>query len=204
LYVECGASVTRAAAVAGQSGLAGLEFAFGIPGTCGGAVYMNAGAYDNEMSDIVAQSTYYMPSIKAIYTLEGEQHNFSYRKSFYTDSSNIILSAVFQLQYGDKHEIKEKMEDYKRRRIDKQPLEYPSAGSVFKRYPGYFTSRLIEEAGLKGITIGGAQVSPKHAGFIVNKGDATAADVLRLIEVIKNEVYKRNNINIECEMKYIE
>lgn len=205
LYVECGVPLTYAAVVAQRHGLTGLEFAYGIPGTCGGAIYMNAGAYGGEMKDVVASSTYYMPEHKAVDRLIGIQHEFGYRTSFYSKNENyIILSAELQLAYDDMEVIKEKMDTLMNCRIEKQPLQYPNAGSVFKRYPGYYTSKLIEESGLKGFSCGGAQVSEKHAGFIINTGEATASDVLKLIDTIKERIYKLYNIKIECEIKYIE
>ena len=199
INVECGVPLTRAAVFAMKHGLTGLEFAYGIPGTCGGAIYMNAGAYGGEMKDVTAESVFY--NGKTICKLT--DHEFSYRKSFYTNSDNIILSAVLKLNREDPEVIKKKMDEYMACRIEKQPLDYPSAGSVFKRCPGHHTAKLIDEAGLKGFTVGGAQVSEKHAGFIINRGNATASDVLKLIEIIKNEIYKRNNIDIECEIKYV-
>ena len=205
LNVECGVSLTHAAVIAQRNGLSGLEFAYGIPGTCGGAVYMNAGAYGGEMKDVVESSTYYMTDHKIIDRIMNVQHDFDYRESFYSKNANyIILSVNLQLSYGDPDSIKKKMDDFMARRVDKQPLQYPSAGSVFKRYPGQYTGKLIEDAGLKGLTIGGAQVSEKHAGFIVNKGGASASDILSLIDIIKEKIYKLYNIEIECEIKYIE
>lgn len=203
LQADCGASLTAAASAAQQASLTGMEFAYGIPGSCGGAVYMNAGAYDGQISDILTQSIYYDPESNQINTLCAEQHVFAYRHSVYMDSEKIILSATFTLRQGDAMEIRKKMEEYMTRRIEKQPLEYPSAGSVFKRYPGYYTSKLIEEAGLKGCRIGGAQVSTKHAGFIVNTGNATASDVRALIELIQNKIRQINGIDIECEISFI-
>ena len=205
LNVECGASLTHAAVVAQRNGLSGLEFAYGIPGTCGGAVYMNAGAYGGEMKDTVESSIYYMTDHKIIDRLMNVQHYFDYRESFYSKNENyIILSVNLQLTYDDPENIKKKMDGFMARRVDKQPLQYPSAGSVFKRYPGHYTGKLIEDAGLKGLTVGGAQVSEKHAGFIINRGGASAADILKLIDIIKEKIYNLYNIKIECEIKYIE
>ena len=164
---------------------------------------MNAGAYDGQISDILTQSTCYDPESDQIITLRTEQHDFGYRHSVYMNSERIILSATFTLRPGDAAEIRIKMEEFMARRIEKQPLEYPSAGSVFKRYPGYYTSKLIEDAGLKGVRIGGAQVSPKHAGFIVNTGGATASDVRSLVELIQNKIRKIHGIDIECEIRFI-
>ena len=164
---------------------------------------MNAGAFNGQIADILDSGTYYDPETGEIVTLNGEEHQFAYRKSIYTDSDKIILSASFHLHHGESSAIRELMEDYMSRRISKQPLDYPSAGSIFKRYPGFFTAQLIEEAGLKGRSVGGAQVSPKHAGFIVNTGGATAADVAALIDIIKEEIRIKNGIAIECEVKFI-
>jgi UDP-N-acetylenolpyruvoylglucosamine reductase len=205
LNVECGVSLTHAAVIAQRNGLGGLEFAYGIPGTIGGAVYMNAGAYGGEMKDVVESSTYYTTDHKIIDRLMGVQHDFDYRESFYSKHENhVILSANLQLTYDDPENIKKKMDGFMSGRVEKQPLQYPSAGSVFKRYPGYYTGKLIEDAGLKGLTIGGAQVSEKHAGFIINRGGATAEDILKLIDIIKEKIYELNDIKIECEIKYIE
>lgn len=200
----CGASVTGAAVTARDSGLSGMEFLYGIPGSAAGAVYMNAGAYGGEIADILSASTYYDMETGAVAALTAADHAFDYRSSIYRSHSKwIILSAVFELKPGQHVEIRSAMEDYMHRRKTKQPLEYPSAGSVFKRYPGRYTGQMIEECGLKGRSVGGAQVSEKHAGFIVNRGGATAADVLRLIEIIKEAVAHKFGVEIECEMIYL-
>lgn len=203
MNVSSGASLTAAAVSAYKSGLSGLEFSYGIPGSCGGAVYMNAGAFGGQMSDITAGGSYYDPLQRKIIRIGGEAHLFDYRHSIFTDTEFVILSSTFKLKKDDPVLIKERMDINMKHRTDNQPLEYPSAGSVFKRYPGYYTSRLIEEAGLKGKRIGGAQVSTKHAGFIVNTGGATASDVIRLIDLIKYTVYEKNGFQIECEIKFI-
>lgn len=186
-----------------ELGLAGLEFAYGIPGSVGGAVYMNAGAYGGETAHVLRESTYLDPSDLTVHTLPLSAHNYGYRESIYKHSNFIILSAVFELSAGNTEEIAALMNDYMNRRITKQPLDFPSAGSVFKRYPGRFTGQMIEEAGLKGYTIGGAQVSEKHAGFIINCGDATAADVLALVEHIKKVILEQFGCALECEMIYV-
>jgi len=205
MSVECGVSLTHAAAIAQKHGLTGLEFAYGIPGTVGGAVYMNAGAYGGEMKDVVESSTFYLPEYKIIDRLIDIQHDYDYRASFYSrNNGHIILSANFQLAYGESEKIKDQMNGFMARRAEKQPLNYPNAGSIFKRYPGYFTGKLIEDVGLKGYTIGGAQVSEKHAGFIINTGGAKSTDILQLIDLIKEKILKEYNIEIECEIKYIE
>lgn len=204
LYAECGCSMSRAAVSAYNNALTGMEFAHGIPGTIGGGVYMNAGAYGGEISQILL-STEYIDSNGNIHEISNKDHMFSYRHSIFVDNpSNIILSAKFQLSCGNKDEIKDKMDDLHFRRKDKQPLEYPSAGSSFKRPQGYFAGALIEECGLKGCTIGGAQVSEKHAGFIINIGNATCSDVLKLIDHIKTEVYNKHGIMLECEPEFLE
>ena len=163
---------------------------------------MNAGAYDHSLEEVVSKSRFYDPKSRTFGEYKGKDHCFSYRHSVYNDGNRVILSAEFSLKKDDPQEIRARMEDYMQRRKSKQPLEYPSAGSVFKRYPGYFTAKLIEEAGLKGLTVGGAQVSPKHAGFIVNLGSATAADVQKLVSIIEEEIYRRNGIRIERELIY--
>ena len=199
-----GAGVTAAAAAARDKCLAGMEFLYGIPGSAAGAVFMNAGAYGGQTADILFCSTYYDMEGGGLSTLAGADHAFDYRNSIYrTHKKWIILSASFLLQPGDQRKIRSRMEDFMQRRKCKQPLEYPSAGSVFKRYPGRFTGQMIEECGLKGRSIGGAQVSEKHAGFIINKGGATAEDVLRLIDVIRQEVLQKFGVEIECEMIYL-
>ena len=203
IIAEAGASFTHLAVTAQKSGLSGLEFAYGIPGTVGGAVYMNAGAYDGETSQILLKSTYYDPKKNKVVTLSCKDHDFSYRHSYYMDKRYIILSAVFKLKKSAPKDIKSKMDDFMKRRREKQPLEYPSAGSTFKRYPGYYTAALIDAAGLKGYSVGGAQVSEKHAGFIINKGNATCRDVLELIGIIRTKIYETNGIWIETEIRYI-
>ncbi len=199
-----GASLTSVSKTAQTNSLAGLAFAYGIPGSVGGAIYMNAGAYGGEMSDVVIESRYYDPTEDKIFSLVGDEHKFSYRHSFYIENPDfIILSAKLKLSKGNTCEILDEMKDYMARRRDKQPLEYPSAGSVFKRCPGHFAGKLIEDSGLKGYTVGGAQVSEKHAGFIINIGGAKAKDVMDLIEYIKETVYKKHGVNLECEVKII-
>lgn len=183
-----------------KASLTGFEFASGIPGTAGGAVFMNAGAYGGETKDIVASSKY----IDANGNIgEITQHNFGYRSSVYKDNGKFVTEVTFKLKKGDKGEIAEKMLDFAKRRSDKQPLEYPSAGSVFKRPEGYFAGQLIEQAGLKGYTVGGACVSEKHSGFIINKGGATCDDVLKLISHIQNTVYDKFGVHLEQEVKVL-
>lgn len=200
--IECGAGASLAdvCSFAREQSLTGLECAWGIPGAAGGAAFMNAGAYNWEMKSVLTACTHV--------TKEGEIGSFSgadlqlgYRRSAYTGNGFTILSLTLKLQKGDRELIAAKMDDLYHRRKSKQPLEFPSAGSVFKRPEGNFAGSLIEQCGLKGRTVGGAMVSPKHAGFIVNAGGATCKDVLELIDIIKNTVYQQTNITLECEIK---
>lgn len=198
-----GVSLTQAAKAARDHGLTGMEFVYGIPGSCGGAVFMNAGAYGGEIAQILESSTYV--THRGVVTLSAEEHDFGYRNSVYKHHTDrIITEAVFKLQKGDTATITETMNDLMNRRISKQPLEYPSAGSVFKRYPGRFTGQMIEEAGLKGYTVGGAQVSEKHAGFLINIGGATAEDVNKLIDHIKAVILEKFGCALECEVIFVE
>lgn len=204
ICAEAGAPLTYIASNAMKNGLGGIEFLYGIPGSIGGAVYMNAGAYEHEIKEVLEYSEYLDSDTLTVNRLNIGQHEFGYRESVYKKHpERILLSAKLKLHYGDREKIKSTMDDYMSRRVEKQPLEYPSAGSVFKRYPGRYTGKLIEDCGLKGYMIGGAQVSDKHAGFIVNRKNATSEDVLMLIKVIKEEVYKKYGINIECEIIYV-
>jgi UDP-N-acetylmuramate dehydrogenase len=200
VYADAGVSLTALARQAGKMGLSGMECLCGIPGTVGGAVYMNAGAYGGEMKDITVSSDYFDGEF---HTLFGEEQGFSYRKSAYTDSGKIIVGATLNLLKDDPEKIKEREEDFLSRRREKQPLEYPSAGSTFKRYPGRFTGQMIEEAGLKGFRVGGAAVSEKHAGFIVNDKNATAKDIITLIGLVRERVFEKFGVRIECEVKYL-
>ena len=199
---DAGASLTAIAGEAARRGLSGLEFAYGIPATVGGAVYMNAGAYGSEIACALTESTYYGENGIAARPLE--EHSFSYRKSIYQKSGEIVLSARFSLKKGDAEEIKKLCEDRMAARKEKQPLEFPSAGSVFKRPEGHFAGALIEQCGLKGHRIGGAEVSEKHAGFIINRGGATSRDVLSLIEYIRAEVMKVFGVYLETEVIHIQ
>lgn len=200
IRAKSGALLSTLAKAAQNSGLSGMEFASGIPGTLGGAVYMNAGAYGGQMSDIVKSVTYLEGG--KIKKAEAE-FGFGYRKSKFSDIGAIILEAELQLENGNVDEIKAKTEDLKRRRTEKQPLNFPSAGSVFKRPDGYFAGKLIEDAGLKGFKIGGAAVSEKHAGFIINQGGATANDVMALIKHIKRVVKEKFGVELETEVKEV-
>lgn len=186
-----------------QKELTGFEFAAGIPGTIGGAMVMNAGAHGREMKDIVDAVTYYNCENDEIETIKNEECNFEYRNSKFKNSNVIIIKAILKLQKANSIEIKQKMDEYKQFRIEKQPIEYPSAGSTFKRGSDFITAKLIDEAGLKGYTIGGAQVSEKHAGFIINKNNATATDIINLIEEVQKIVYEKFNKKIELEIEII-
>ncbi len=202
---QAGYSMTGLARVALDNSLAGLSFAYGIPGSVGGAVYMNAGAYNGETSFVLEESTYFDTTDGTVRTLSKDEHEFGYRTSSYkSHPERIILDATFLLRKGSYYEIKAEMDDFMERRRTKQPLEYPSAGSVFKRYPGRYTAQMIDEAGLKGASVGGAKVSEKHAGFIINTGGATCRDVLDLISLIKNTIKEKFGIDIECEVISIE
>lgn len=204
LYAGAGASLNACANAACEAGLTGMEFAFGIPGSVGGAVFMNAGAYGGEICQILTESICYDGKDGTVKTLLADEHHFGYRHSVYRDHPDrIVLSASFALQPGDKTAIRAMMDDLMSRRMSKQPLEYPSAGSAFKRCEGRFTAQMIDEAGLKGFSIGGAQVSEKHAGFIINRGGATSADVRGLIAHIQRELKKRFEVDICPEIVYV-
>ncbi len=200
ITAQSGALLSKIAAVARENELTGLEFAHGIPGSLGGAVTMNAGAYDGEMAQVVTQVTY----LTADGQLESsDQFGFSYRHSDFSDGSRMILCAKMELKKEDPALIRARMEDLMERRRSKQPLEWPSAGSTFKRPAGYFAAALIDQCGLKGLTVGGAQVSEKHAGFVINKGGATCADILELMNQIKNCVYESTGVTLEPEVKLL-
>lgn len=203
--VKCGSGVSLASLCkfARDNNLSGLEFAWGIPGTVGGAAFMNAGAYGGEMKHVV-MSTSYITNDGDTGTFTGEENKFSYRHSIYSDNDYVITGVAFKLKTDDPELIKERMDDYMSRRRSKQPLDYPSAGSVFKRPEGYFAGGLIEECGLKGYSIGGAQVSEKHAGFIINKGGATCSDVCKLVEHIQKTVKENKGVELECEIRRIQ
>ena len=200
ITAQCGASFTYLASVAAENSLSGLEFAYGIPGSVGGAVFMNAGPYGSETAAVLKSSRYLDISGCTVKTLPLEEHLFGYRDSVFRHRRFIHLSSVFALQAGDKAQIRAYMNELMQRRRDKQPLEYPSAGSVFKRYPGRYTAQMIDEAGLRGLSVGGAQVSEKHAGFIVNKGNATSSDVIALVGKVREAIRDKYGIEIECEI----
>ncbi len=203
LTADSGASLTRVASTAEKAGLSGFEFAYGIPGTVGGAVYMNAGAYGGEIQDILV-STDYVDENGELCTIDKQAHQFGYRKSVFMEKDAFIVRSRFTLFNGGHDEIRLKMAHFMQQRREKQPLQYPSAGSIFKRPDGYFAGRLIEEAGLRGTSVGGAMISEKHAGFIINTGGATCAQVLELIELVKKRVYENSGVTLECEVKYIQ
>ena len=202
ITVSAGELLIKVAKIAAEKELSGLEFACGIPGTIGGAIKMNAGAYGSEMKDIVLKTTY-IDMEGNINTIYNKEHEFDYRRSVFCKQKAIIIETELELKFGQKLEIEKKIEENKRNRIEKQPISMPSAGSIFKRGEGFITAKLIDECGLKGFTIGGAQVSEKHAGFIVNTGNATADDVINLISLIKNKVKKKFQVDIETEIQII-
>lgn len=203
--ITAGAAVSLAklARAAGKAGLSGLEFASGIPGTLGGAVYMNAGAYGGEMKDVVVE-TEYMDKDGSLHILCGMEHDFSYRHSIFCNARDwTILSVKMRLCPKDPEAIMKTMRDLNARRKEKQPLDKPSAGSTFKRPEGYFAAKLIEDAGLKGYAVGGAAVSQKHAGFVVNEGQASCEDVCRLMQEIQKTVWEKFGVTLEAEVKRI-
>ena len=197
-----GALMSRIAAEAARSGLSGFETLSGIPGSLGGGLYMNAGAYGGELKNVVKNVTY-IDADGDLHTIGRDECGFGYRKSVFSNGGKIIISAVLELQKGEESEIRKVMADYNKRRSDKQPLAFPSAGSVFKRPEGHFAGALIEGAGLKGFRIGGAEVSELHAGFIINRGGATARDVLALIEHIRKTVKEQYGVELEPEIRLV-
>ncbi len=202
IYCEAGASMKSLCLFALDNSLSGLEFAFGIPGTLGGAVYMNAGAYGGEMKDVL-ESVDCVDLNGNVVTFSKEELGLEYRKSVFAENGYLIISAKLKLKKGNRDEIKAEMDDKMARRKEKQPLEYPSAGSTFKRPEGYFAGALIEQSGLKGYTVGGAQVSEKHAGFVINKNKATATDIITLIHNVQDKVYDNFGVMLETEVKII-
>ena len=203
IEVEAGALLSDIAEFAQGNGLTGFEFAHGIPGTVGGAVMMNAGAYGGEMKDVIVSTTAYN-SKDGVYSLTAAENEFSYRKSRFSDKNDIIFSAVIRLKKGDKSIIKSTMEELCTRRQESQPLDYPSGGSTFKRpEEGCYAASLIEQAGLRGFKIGDAQVSDKHTGFIINRGNATFTDVIAVIEHVQDVVFKQSGIRLIPEIKIV-
>ena len=195
-----GVSMAKLAFFAMEAGLTGLEFAHGIPGTVGGGVHMNAGAYGGEIRQVAAETKFLTPEGE-VETLSGEAQGFAYRTSAFQKRDGVLLQTLFTLTPGDAHAIHARMQELAEKRRASQPLELPSAGSAFKRPVGGYAAALIEQAGLKGFRTGGAAVSEKHAGFIVNRGGATAADVLRLIEIIQKRVLETSGILLEPEIR---
>lgn len=202
MIAEAGAHIIDASKEAAKACLTGLEFACGIPGSIGGAMAMNAGAYGGEIKDIIVQATV-MDETGKIFVLSKDELELGYRKSIITKKGYYVLSAEFKLKTGVQCDIDATVADLTFQRESKQPLEYPSAGSVFKRPPGYFAGKLIQDSGLQGKGFGGAEVSTKHAGFIVNKQNATAADYIQTIQMVKEEVKKRFGIDLEMEVKIV-
>lgn len=200
IVAESGVLLSRLATVARDHCLTGLEFAHGIPGSLGGAVTMNAGAYDGEMSQVVRSVTFLNAKGEEKTT---DQFDFSYRHSAFSDGGRMILRIEIKLQRGEADAISARMDDLKERRKSKQPLEWPSAGSTFKRPQGYFAAALIDQCGLKGLTVGGAQVSEKHAGFVINKGGATCADILELMSQVRKRVFEQTGVTLEPEVKLL-
>ncbi len=202
ITAECGVTLAALAKQAMEAGLSGLEFASGIPGSLGGAIFMNAGAYGSEMKDIIVEVDV-INNTGDVLTLNKQQLDLSYRHSILQEKSLIASRVKLKLAPGDREQIKAQMKKLNQQRQEKQPLEWPSAGSVFKRPDGYYTGPLIEKAGLKGARVGDAQVSQKHAGFIINRGNATARDVIELIKKVQREVYQNSGIKLETEPRYI-
>ena len=202
IQAKAGASLAKIAAEALEEGLTGMEFAAGIPGTLGGAVVMNAGAYGGEMKDILKE-VLVMDQQGRIFTLEKKDLKLGYRTSAEKEKGYIVLAAVLELRPGDREEIRKLMEDLKQKRVEKQPLDLPSAGSTFKRPEGYFAGKLIMDAGLRGFSVGGAQVSEKHCGFVVNTGGASASDVLTLIREVQKRVREKFGVELETEVKFL-
>ena len=202
MVVEAGAMLSTVANAAADAGLTGLEFASGIPGSIGGAVYMNAGAYGGEIKDVI-ESVLVLTENLEKKVMTAEDLHMSYRHSSLMEEGGYVLSAVLKLSKGDKEEIKAKIADIREQSIAKQPLNFPSAGSTFKRPEGYFAGKLIDDAGLRGYSVGGAQVSEKHCGFVVNKGDAKAADVLKLMKDVDSKVFEMFGVHLSPEVRII-
>ena len=194
--------LSKVAAEALEAGLTGMEFASGIPGTIGGAAFMNAGAYGGEMKDII-KSVKVLDTQGEVRILPKEELKMGYRTSIVKEKGYTVLSVELELSKGNREEIRNTMEDLKERRTSKQPLEMPSAGSTFKRPEGYFAGKLIMDSGLRGFSVGGAQVSEKHCGFVVNKGGATAMDVLNLIREVQRRVKEQFGVDLETEVRFL-
>lgn len=203
ITAQAGASLQKLSRAAADHGLTGLEFAAGIPGTVGGAAYMNAGAYGGELKDVVRGVLAISPDGREERVFTNEEMQFGYRHSVLSDNGYIALFASLQLAQGDPAAIALTMRELNQKRNSKQPVQYPSAGSTFKRPAGHFAGKLIEDAGLKGVTVGGAQISTLHSGFIINRGGATATDILQLISLVQNTVYDRFGVMLEPEVRII-
>lgn len=203
--LEAGAGVLLSAAAreACNASLAGFEFASGIPGTIGGAVFMNAGAYDGDISQIIESAEILSKDGTRVFQLKKDELELSYRHSVLQSTGDILLKAVFLLEQGDQDKIKERIKELTARRTQKQPLSYPSAGSFFKRPHNHFAGKLIQDAGLSGLRVGGAQISPLHAGFIINTGNATATDIIDLMEIVRGTVFEEAGILLEPEVRII-
>ena len=202
LFVEAGTLLSKVANIAMHNHLKNLEFASGIPGTFGGAVMMNAGAYGGEMKDVI-ESVRVIDRQGEVKTLELEELELGYRRSILMEKPYVVIDGILRLEKGNYQEIVDLMEEYKERRISKQPLDLPSAGSTFKRPEGYFAGKLVADSGLAGFQIGGARVSEKHCGFVVNVGDATAADVVALMEQVSHKVEEKFGVKLEPEVKLV-
>lgn len=202
LILQAGVLLVRAAGLACREGLTGLEFASGIPGTVGGALVMNAGAYGGEMKDVVRSVKVLMPD-GSLLEYTNEEMQFGYRKSRIANEQSIVLEAVLELKKGDPEQIQARMDELKAQRLAKQPLQYASAGSTFKRPEGYFAGKLIQDAGLRGFRIGDAQVSEKHCGFVINRGNASASEIAELIRAVQKKVYEDFGVWLETEVKFV-
>lgn len=202
ITAQAGALLSAVSKKAMEAGLSGIEFASGIPGTLGGAAVMNAGAYGGEMKDVLETVKILTPEGE-VRTLLAEELELGYRTSIIKEKGYLVLEAVLKLSQGDQEAIRARMEELKVQRVSKQPLEYPSAGSTFKRPEGYFAGKLIQDSGLRGYRVGGAQVSEKHCGFVINTGEASAADVACLIRHVQKQVYEKFGVKLETEVKYL-
>ena len=202
IFAGAGSLLSRLAVFAADHALEGLVFAHGIPGTLGGAVVMNAGAYDGEMAQVVAE-TRFLTSSGEVHTVANKDHQFTYRSSRFSQTQDVILSCELELRPGSTELLRTQMQELSLRRRSSQPLEWPSGGSVFKRPQGHYAAALIDQCGLKGLSVGGAQVSEKHAGFIINKGGATQADVLELVDQVRQRVLKDTGVELELELKVL-
>lgn len=203
IHAGAGALLSDIAREALKASLTGFEFASGIPGSMGGGAFMNAGAYDGELAQVIASAQVLSADGQRQYSLSREEMALSYRHSVFQETGDVILRVTLSLEAGNREEIEAKMNDLNGRRRDKQPLQYPSAGSFFKRPTGHYAGKLIHDAGLRGLVLGGAQVSPLHAGFIINTGNATATDIVNLMEVVRNTVYDTSGVMLEPEVRII-